>query len=115
MFKICNAIMGAIPRHPLIQEMVINLKASYLAYQCCGVVERTGPAYYTRIICEYAASEYMLDGPIVFRTMYLPSTFFYLFTGKDFIENNASFIESKLLPETAGHHYWDESIFVPKN
>lgn len=104
MFKICNALIGSIAGHPLLYDMIINLKSSCLAYKSLGIVERTGPAYYTRIICQYAAEE-----PLGLRTIYLPCTFFYLFMEKELLDHHLSPMGLNLLPETAGIHYWSAS------
>jgi mannosyltransferase OCH1-like enzyme len=103
-FKVCNAMMGSIPKHPLVGDMVINLKASCLAYKTFGVVERTGPAYYTRMMCQYIANEYPN-----YRTVFLPCSFFYLFMERELIDLHLSPGGLSLLPETAGIHYWSSS------
>ena len=105
-FKVCNAIMASAPYHTLIKELIVNLNANYFAYRkCCGPVERTGPSYITRIICEYEKAH-----THNYRNMYFPCTFFYPFTEADlnFFAANPD-IKIPLFPETFGIHYWSGS------
>ncbi|MES2345182.1 MAG: glycosyltransferase, partial [Chlamydiota bacterium] len=54
MFHICNALMASVAQHPLLQDVVTNLRANYYAYKnVAGVFEKTGPSYLTRMICSY--------------------------------------------------------------
>lgn len=105
MFKFCNAIIAAAPNHPLVDDLVQNLKANYLAYLHTGVISRTGPSYLTRIICEYE-----LRGAHKQRNMYFPCTIFYPFS---ICERDVYLSEPgkifDLFPETAGIHYWNQS------
>ncbi|MBS0627763.1 MAG: hypothetical protein JSS09_06085 [Verrucomicrobia bacterium] len=101
MFKMCNALIGARPHHPLIKHLITNLKANYLAYRSfAGAVERSGPSYLSRIICEY-----VLTQADQYKNMYLPCTFFYPYTEKDLARGEIL----ECLPETAGIHYWSGS------
>ncbi len=106
MFKVCNALIAAMPRHPLINDLIQNLKANYYAYRpYCGPVECTGPSYATRIICAYEKSHAHAH-----RNMYLPCTFLYPYTGAElsqFFMNQRGDID--VFPETMGIHYWDGS------
>lgn len=102
MFKFCNAILASTPGHALMEVLMKNIMANYLAYLHLGVVERTGPSYITRIICEYE-----LQGAHNQRNMYLPCSFFYPFS---IYQAPAYFADplrtSAFFPETAGIHYW---------
>lgn len=101
MCKMCNALIGSRPHHPLVKHLITNLKANYLAYRSfAGPVERSGPSYISRVICEY-----ILTQSDQYKNMYLPCTFFYPFTEKDLMQNEVL----KCLPETAGIHYWSGS------
>lgn len=101
MFKMCNALIASIPHHPLVKHLIVNMKANYLAYHpFTGALERSGPSYLTRVICEY-----ILQNPDRYRNMYLPCTFFYPFTEKDLMSGKSF----ECLPETAGIHYWSGS------
>lgn len=105
LFKVCNALIGAKPGHPLLKDLIVNMKANFLAYRDCTPVERTGPSYITRIICEYEKSHAHKQ-----RNMYLPCTFFYPYTEAElnyFIANPR--IQVELCPETLGIHYWSGS------
>ncbi len=100
-FKMCNALIGSIPHHPLVKHLIVNMKANYFAVrQFEGTLERSGPSYITRIICEY-----LLYAPDRHKNMYLPCTFLYPFTEKDLAQENLL----ECLPETAGIHYWSGS------
>ncbi len=100
--KLCNAIIASAPGHPLIHDLVVNLRANYFAYKPLGsTIHLTGPSYLTRIICEHE-----LAGAHKKRNMYLPSTFFYPLTEAEIIYWYQHPEAIKLLPETAGIHYW---------
>jgi inositol phosphorylceramide mannosyltransferase catalytic subunit len=103
MFKVCNALIAAAPKHPLIQDLITNLQANYLAYKkCCNAVQRTGPSYLTRIICEHERS-----GTHHKRNMYLPCTFFYTTSEPEtrYLFQHPE-LPAFIKPETAGFHYW---------
>ena len=103
MFKVCNAIIASTPSHPLIQDLITNLKANYYAYyKNCSVIQRTGPSYLTRMICEHE-----MAGLHAKRNMYLPCTFFYPTSEQE----TRYYLEHPEMPcevgaETAGFHYW---------
>jgi inositol phosphorylceramide mannosyltransferase catalytic subunit len=110
MFKMCNALMAAIPGHPLLKDLIENLKANYLAYKRhTGPIGTTGPSYVSRIICEYVESN--VDA---YRNLFLPSTFFYPFSVID-VRNYRVGTEDVLpiFQETLGIHYWNMSWIVP--
>lgn len=114
-FKVSNAIIGSVPYHPLIQDLIINIKASCLAYRSYSPAERTGPAYCTRVICQYVEAENKIEGSLVFRNIYLPTTFFYFLTDIDDIENSRFCIEPTFLPEIASLHYFKGSLMKKKD
>lgn len=102
-FKVCNAIIASAPHHPLLKDLIENLKANYLAYKkCCTAVQKTGPSYLTRIICEHE-----LSGVHNKRNMYLPCTFFYPTSEPEtrYLFQHPE-IPATVAPETAGFHYW---------
>jgi mannosyltransferase OCH1-like enzyme len=106
MFKMCNAIIAAIPEHPLIKDLVENMRANFFAYRShTGPIGTTGPSYITRIICEYMESH--ID---TLRNMCFPSTLFYPFSVLDiqrFCDNQEDSLP--VFPETAAIHYWNMS------
>jgi mannosyltransferase OCH1-like enzyme len=111
MFQVSNAIIGSVPFHPLVQDLIINLKSSYLAYKNYSPAEKTGSAYYTRVICQYAAVEKTLQGPPIFRNIYLPATFFYFLTELDDVEQLSLFMEENFPAEIASvHHFKVKSV-----
>lgn len=103
MFKVCNAILAAVPHHPLIQDLIENMKANYMAYKrCCNAVQKTGPSYYTRILCEHELSKAHSN-----RNMYLPCSFFYPISEPEtryFLQHPEEAV--MIGNETAGFHYW---------
>lgn len=100
-FKLCNALMASVKHHPLMQHLVTNMKANYLAYRpFAGPFQTSGPSYITRVICEY-----MIARPDRYRNMYLPCTFLYPLTEKEIVVEN----RDDIWPETAGIHYWSGS------
>ena len=105
LFKVCNAIMASAPGHPLIKDFIVNMKANFFAYIERTPVERTGPSYLTRIICQFELSR-----AHQYRNMYLPCSFIYPYTEMDlnyFIAN--PYISVDICPETLGIHYWSGS------
>ncbi len=103
MFKVCNAIIASAPDHPLIRDLIENLKANYLAYmRYCNAVQRTGPSYLTRLICEHE-----LSGTHHKRNMYLPCTFFYPVSEPEtrYLVQHPE-LALPITSETAGIHYW---------
>lgn len=106
LFKFCNALIGSKPGNQLVKDLIVNMKASYYAYKrSWGPLERTGPSYVTRIICEYEKSGAHTD-----RNIYLPCTFFYPYSEPelDYLSREPTFV-LRIVPETAGIHYWSGS------
>lgn len=106
MFKLCNAMIASAPHHPLLNDLIVNLKANYYAYNpMCGPVEKTGPSYITRIVCRHEQRKLSTH-----RNMYFPSTFFYLLSDPE-IKYYSCHPEEvvELPPESAAIHYWSGS------
>lgn len=100
MNKFCNALIASAAGHPLLHDLIANIKANYLAYRrCCSAIQRTGPSYLTRIICEFE-----MAGTHNNRNIYLPCTFFYPLNEPEI--RLASDFKLWLPNETAGIHYW---------
>lgn len=111
MFKLCNALIASAPHHPLINDLIVNLKANYYAYSPhCGPVEKTGPSYITRIVCRHEERKLSMH-----RNIYLPSTFFFLFSDPEikFYSCHPEQVVS-LPPESAAIHYWSGSWRLPR-
>ena len=110
-YKICNALIGSVPSHPLVKEMVLRLKDNRIAHSHQTAVEQTGPDFFSRTILAYEYAQLQKKyGEYRYRNMYLPCTFFYPFSEPDVRE--AASLESLLLniaPETAAVHYWSGS------
>lgn len=111
MFKLCNALIGAIPHHPLIDNLIVNLKANYFAHRRSGTIAKTGPRYLSNMVFEYEQNNFHS----LSLNMYLPSTFFYPFSKPEIIYYSKHPDEVlEILPETAAIHYWSTSWWKPK-
>ena len=118
MYKICNAIIGSTARHPIIKNLVVNMKSNWMQHQHETVVQKTGPDYISRSIFDYEKG--ILSSPeskwhnSYYRNIYLPCTFLYPFSEPD-IRNAHSHEEliSRISPETGAIHYWSGSWFIP--
>lgn len=113
LFQLCNAIMAARPHHPLIDDLVTNLRANYLAYRpICGTFHRTGPSYITRIVCEYEHSHAHKQ-----RNMYFPCTVLYPLTEPETQNMTLEEIHeaTAYFPEATGIHYWGGSWWRDKH
>ena len=109
-FKVCNAILASRPHHPLIKDLIVNMKANYFAFKKKGTCEKTGPNYLTRTICEYEENK-----PDSYKNLYLPCTFFYPFSEpelREYFSQEGNSLE--IMPETAAVHYWSQS-WVPQD
>ena len=109
-FKFCNAIIGSAPQHPLVKDLLVNLKANHLAYFDTNILQRTGPSYLTRMI-----SQYELRGAHEQRNMYFPCTLFYPFGIRErheYLDAPEKVLE--MFPETAAIHYWTTSWQRPQ-
>lgn len=105
MFKVCNALIGSIAFHPLLEDLLVNIKANYFAHRAHGgALQRTGPAYLTSVICQYEKSHAHTH-----RNIYLPSTFIYSHTRSELERFIADDERIELCPETLGIHYWSGS------
>jgi inositol phosphorylceramide mannosyltransferase catalytic subunit len=100
MNKFCNALIGSDAGHPLLHDLIVNMKANYLAHQrCCDAILKTGPSYLTRIICEFETACTHNN-----RNIYLPCTFFYPLNEPEI--HKISDFQLSFPSETAGIHYW---------
>jgi mannosyltransferase OCH1-like enzyme len=100
MNKFCNALIASAAGHPLLHDLIENIRANYLAYRrCCSAIQKTGPSYLTRIICEFETA-----GTHDKRNIYLPCTFFYPINEPEI--RKASDFQLWIPNETAGIHYW---------
>ena len=110
-YKICNAIIGSVPFHPLVRKMIVHLKDNREAHSTQTAVEQTGPNYFSNTILAYEREQFSKKTKgYTYRNMYLPCTFFYPFSAPEV--RNAISRESLLAnvsPETAAVHYWSGS------
>jgi mannosyltransferase OCH1-like enzyme len=117
-YKICNAIIAATPHHPIIKNLVVNMKSNWLQHQGETAVQKSGPDYFSRSILDYETdhtfSPEKRSDNNRYRNMYLPCTFLYPFSEPE-IRGAKSHEEllSKVSPETGAIHYWSGSWFIP--
>ncbi|MEN9343376.1 MAG: hypothetical protein RLZZ453_163 [Chlamydiota bacterium] len=117
-YKICNAIMGACPHHPIIKNLIHSMRSNWRKFQDQSPVEKSGPDYFSRTIFDYEMgrlhSVEMKANNAEYRNIYLPCTFLYPFSEPDVrgAKSCQELIE-KASPETAAIHYWSGSwLFV---
>ncbi len=46
-YKTCNAIIGAIPYHPLIRNLIVNLRNNWHSNKCKTAVQKSGPDFFS--------------------------------------------------------------------
>ena len=112
--KICNALIAATPYHPLIKDLVINMKPNWILHERETGIQKAGPDYFSRTILAYEIGS--LSYPekksdnMEYHNIYLPCTFFYKFSDQDI---KSKITEEEILlgssSETAAIHYWSGS------
>ncbi len=110
-YKICNALIGSSPSHPLIKQMVTHLADNRVAHSHQTAVEQTGPDYLSKTILAYEQAQLQKTRrEYRYRNMYLPCTFFYPFSEPE-VRTAASreALLAHITPETAAVHYWNGS------
>ncbi|MGL4539814.1 MAG: glycosyltransferase family 32 protein [Candidatus Rhabdochlamydia sp.] len=105
MYKMCNALIGTTPGHPLIQDFMEHLYENATVYQHQSAVQKTGPNYLSRRIFAYEQS----NNNYQYRNMYLPCTFFYPFSAPEVRTLSQEELLLQLPLETAAIHYWTGS------
>jgi mannosyltransferase OCH1-like enzyme len=117
LYKTCNAIIGSIPRHPLIRNLIVNLRSNWNNNRCRTAVEKSGPNYFSISILSYVLFK---SGPenrsnySFLRDIFLPSTFFYPLSEPEVRgAKNRDEVMNRIYPETAAIHYWSGSWFIP--
>lgn len=104
MYKMCNALIGTTPGHPLIQDLMEHLHENVTACQHQSVVQKTGPNYLSRRIFAYEQ-----NNDYQYRNMYLPCTFFYPFSAIEVRILSQEELLLRLPLEAAAIHYWTGS------
>lgn len=110
MYKTCNALIGAIPGHPLIQDFMEHMYENARKYQYQTAIEKTGPDYLTRIIFAYEQN----DSSSQNRNIYLPCTFFCPFSAPEVKTLSQEELLLQMPLEAAAIHYWTGSWISPK-
>jgi hypothetical protein len=113
-YKICNAIIAACPYHPIIKNLMINMRSNWEQFMNESAVQKSGPDYFSRMILSYEKgnllSPEVKNNNSKYRNMYLPCTFLYPFS-----EPNIKYAKTRqelidqISPETAAIHYWSGS------
>lgn len=117
-YKICNAIIGACPHHPIIKNLIIGIRANWRNREHQSAVEKSGPDYFSRTIFDYEmeqiCSPEKKSNNSEYRNIYLPCTFLYPFSEPEVrgAKTSRELIE-KAMPETAAIHYWSGSWLFP--
>ncbi|MEN9343377.1 MAG: hypothetical protein RLZZ453_164 [Chlamydiota bacterium] len=116
--KICNAIIAATPYHPLIKNLIVNMKANWMQHEYETGVQKAGPDYFSRTILDYErqrlVSPEKKSDNLHYRNMYLPCTFFYPFSDPELkMQPSRNEILENTSQETAGIHYWSGSWRPP--
>jgi mannosyltransferase OCH1-like enzyme len=116
--KICNAIIAATPYHPIIKDLIVNMKPNWILHEEEMGIQKAGPDYFSRTILDYEKG--ILISPekesdnLLYRNMYLPCTFFYPFSDPDIkkLPTHEQLL-SEISLETAAIHYWSGSWRSP--
>ncbi len=94
-FSLGNAILASAPGHPIMEKIVTGLAENAPLYQ--WTVEKTGPRYVTKVVCENW--QLIEQDGLVF-----PPTFFYPILGHE-----KNLIRLICKHECAAIHFWDGS------
>ncbi len=117
-YKICNAIIGACPHHPIIKNLIHGMRTNWKNCKHQSAVEKSGPDYFSRTIFDYEIgrlqSTERKSNNSEYRNMYLPCTFLYPFSEPDVrrAKSSQELVEKAFL-ETAAIHYWSGSWLYP--
>jgi hypothetical protein len=106
-FYLCNALMGAAPKHEVIEHCLLNLKPLSSGEH---ILERTGPVVLSEG-CKKALDGKNKDGILV-----LPCSYIYpLPFSEDAGKLSREYVHSNYVePETLAIHYWEGSWKKPK-
>jgi inositol phosphorylceramide mannosyltransferase catalytic subunit len=103
-----NAVMGACPKHPIIQQLLKNIKPGSGDNDRLRITSSTGPIAFTK--CFFLMAKQFEGKVVVF-----PPSYFYPFTLTDHFKfPNATIeeIRTYIQPETMAIHYWNASWIV---
>jgi hypothetical protein len=116
-YKMCNALIAASPYHPIIKNLVVNMKENWMNHRHETAVQKTGPDYLSRTILDYEKEVLFCperkSNNSEYRNMYLPCTFLYPFSEPEIRgAHSREELLLKISPETAAIHYWNGSWFI---
>lgn len=103
-FMTCNAVVGAIPNHPLLTKMIKDMPQYYegiVKDKNYKKVNFFGPTYISRKLLEYGVRTETTD-------MVFPGTYFYPISIKEVVQKSWD-AAALTFPETAAIHWWDGS------
>jgi mannosyltransferase OCH1-like enzyme len=96
---LCNAVMGAIPRHPLFQLLIDELPGNYSVHRGRGMEVATGPQFLTRVV-----KEATVPGSL---TVLPQSAFYYAHHGSIAVGEDASaFVNGARAAGAYALHHW---------
>ena len=101
--EIFVALIGSAPKHPVIENIVKSLPASYFAYS--DTLSRTGNYHFTRAFS--AVGLYGFERVVLF-----PLTYFYPWPNSSRYENVEK-VREWIKPESCAIHYWEVSWSKP--
>ncbi len=108
-FLICNAVVGAIPNHPLLTKMIKDMPSYHemiVKDKNYKKVNFFGPTYISKKLMEYGVRNKTVD-------MVFPSTFFYPISISQ-VKAKSWDAAQHTFPETAAIHWWDGGWLKPQ-
>lgn len=106
----CNAVIGSIPKHPLLGKLIADMPAYFATTPIAELPKNTnyfGPIYFSRKLLEYGINRDYVD-------VVLPPTYFYPFSLRDLLHEGLNCRKYYIFPETAALHWWDGSWLKPE-
>ncbi len=104
-----NAILAAVPGHPILQKLILEMKDYYKEHSHQWAVVCTGPVYLTEKVIQY---NQIPDQKYI--NIFLPPTFFFPLTHSDVRKNLEENLKNLIKKETAALHLWSGSWIKDK-
>lgn len=99
-----NAIIGSIPGHPLLQNIILDMESHYKKHADKWAVVTTGPIYFTEKIIQFNRAK---GSKLI--NIYLPPTFLFPLTYTEVRSRLKENLKNLVKSETAAVHYWSGS------
>jgi mannosyltransferase OCH1-like enzyme len=113
LLRFCNCLMGSVSGHPLLAKIIDNLADNSKQVKRNNPLDRTGPRYITRMVCEYIEAQ---SDPSEIN-LPLTSVTFFPYSGHEFYNGHEPFEKNvntfPPLKGTAAIHYWTGSWALP--